>query len=84
MYPELLRQAGIQGRVVLQAIIDTAGRAEPSSIRIMQSPNPEFDQPSRDWLVGALFRPARVRGRAVRVLVAVPLDYHLSGLAAAR
>ncbi len=79
-YPDLLRQAGIQGRVVLRAIIDTAGRAEPSSIRIMQSPNPEFDPPSRDWLLHALFRPARVHGRAVRVLVEVPLDYRITGL----
>src|SRR5216684_5749790 len=30
-YPDLLRQAGIQGRVVVQAIIDTSGRAEPLS-----------------------------------------------------
>jgi periplasmic protein TonB len=79
IYPELLRQAGIQGRVVLRAIIDTTGRAEPVSIIIMQSPNPEFDRPSRDWLAHALFRPARVRGRAVRVLVEVPLDYRITG-----
>lgn len=78
MYPELLRQAGIQGRVLLQAIIDTAGRAEPGSIRVIQSPNPGFDQPSRAWVARALFRPARVRGRAVRVLVEVPLQYRIT------
>lgn len=79
-YPELLRQAGIQGRVLLRAIIDTAGRAEPRSITIVHSPNPGFDQPSRNWMLQALFRPARVHGRAVRVLVEVPLEYRLSGL----
>jgi len=30
-FPELLRQAQIQGRVLVQAIIDTSGRAEPPS-----------------------------------------------------
>ena len=78
-YPELLRQAGIQGRVLIQAVIDTTGRAEPNSIKIIQSPNPGFDQPSRTWIQHALFRPARVHGRAVRVLVQVPLDYRITG-----
>lgn len=78
-YPELLRQAGIQGRVVLQAIIDTTGRAEPGSVKVLQSPNPGFDQPSRNWILHALFRPARVHGRAVRVLITVPLDFRITG-----
>jgi hypothetical protein len=43
-YPELLRQAQIQGRVLVQAIIDTLGRAEPPSVTVLQSPNPGFDQ----------------------------------------
>src|SRR5437588_9898790 len=30
-YPELLRGAGIRGRVVVQAIVDTTGRLEPNS-----------------------------------------------------
>ncbi|HEU5260438.1 MAG TPA: energy transducer TonB [Gemmatimonadales bacterium] len=77
-YPELLRQAGIQGRVVIQAIIDTTGRAEPNSIKIVRSPNPGFDEASRNWMLRALFRPARVRGRAVRVLVEMPIDYRIT------
>lgn len=77
-YPELLRQAGIQGRVMLQAIVDTTGRVEPKSVKIMQSSHPEFDQPSRTWILHALFRPARVHGRAVRVLVEVPVVYSIT------
>lgn len=77
-YPDLLRQAGIEGRVVIRAIIDTSGHAEPNSIRIVRSPNPGFDQPSRNWMLRALFRPARVHGRPVRVLVEVPIDYRIT------
>ncbi len=77
-YPELLRQAGIQGRVVIQAIIDTTGRAEPNSIKIVRSPNPGFDEASRNWMLHAFFRPARVHGRAVRVLVEVPIDFRIT------
>jgi protein TonB len=79
LYPDLLRQAGVQGRVLVQAIIDTAGRAEPNSVKIIQSPNPGFDQPSRQAVLRALFRPARVHGRAVRVLVNIPYDFKISG-----
>jgi protein TonB len=76
-YPELLRQAQIQGRVLVEAIIDTTGRAEPSSIKIVQSPHPGFDQPAKSYMRQALFRPARVHGRPVRVLVRLPIDFKL-------
>ncbi len=76
-YPELLRQAQIQGRVLVEAIIDTMGRAEPSSIKIVQSPHPGFDQSATTYMRQALFRPARVHGRPVRVLVRLPIDFKL-------
>ena len=76
-FPELLRQAQIQGRVLVQAIIDTLGRAEPSSVKVLQSPNPGFDQSAKSYVVKALFRPARVHGRAVRVLIQIPIDFRL-------
>ncbi|HEV8304318.1 MAG TPA: energy transducer TonB [Gemmatimonadales bacterium] len=78
-YPDLLRQAGIQGRVIVQAIIDTSGRAEPPSVKVIQSPNPGFDQPAKTYVLRALFRPARVHGRAVRVLVNLPIDFKITG-----
>ena len=74
-YPDLLRQAGVQGRVLVQAIIDTSGRAEPASVKILQSPNPGFDQAAKNLILKALFRPARVHGRAVRVLINQPVDF---------
>jgi len=74
-YPDLLRQAGVQGRVLVSAIIDTLGRAEPTSVKVVQSPNPGFDQPAKNMVLKSLFRPARVHGRAVRVLVNLPIDF---------
>jgi len=76
-YPDLLRQAAIQGRVLVQAIIDTTGRAEPQSIKVIQSPNPGFDQSAKNYVLRALFRPARVHGRAVRVLINLPIDFKI-------
>lgn len=81
-YPSLLRQAGIGGRVTLQAVLDTTGRVEPGSIRLLEAPAPGFERSSRQWMLKAVFRPARLRGRAVRVMVRVPLDYTLTSGAA--
>jgi len=78
VYPALLRQARIQGRVILRAIIDTTGRVEPASVRIMKSPSPAFDQPTKDWVMKALFRPARLHGRGVRVFINLPVDYSIT------
>lgn len=78
VYPALLKQAGIQGRVLLRAIVDTTGRIEPTSVRILQSPNAAFDEPTREWLMKALFRPARMHGRAVRAFINLPVDYAIA------
>jgi TonB family protein len=78
VYPALLKQAGIQGRVILPAVIDTTGRVEPASIRILKSPHPAFDQPTKDWVLKALFRPARLRGRGVRVFINLLVDYSIT------
>ena len=67
----------VQGRVLVQAIIDTTGGAEPSSVMIIQSPNPGFDQPAKNYVLRALFRPGRVHGRAVRVLLNLPIDFKI-------
>jgi TonB family protein len=74
-YPELLRHAGIEGRVIVQAIIDTTGRAEPASVKVIESPNPGFDQAAINWVRRALFRPARVNGQAVRALMKMPIEF---------
>ena len=73
-----MKQAGIQGRVILHAIVDTTGRVEPASVRIIKSPSPAFDQPTKDWVLKALFRPARLHGRGVLVLINLPVDYSLT------
>src|SRR6266496_6059887 len=79
VYPELLRRAGVEGRVLLQAIIDTMGRAEPASVKIISSPNPGFDESAKQWILRTLFRPGRLHGRAVRVLINLPCDFKIHG-----
>ena len=76
-YPDLLRQAGVRGRVVLEAVIDTLGHVEPGSVLVVESAHPAFVAPAQHSLLASLFRPARVRGRAVRVRVRLAFDFVL-------
>jgi hypothetical protein len=76
-YPDLLRQAGVHGRVVLEAVIDTLGRVEPGSVVVVESAHPAFVAPVQHSLLASLFRPARVSGRAVRVRVRLAFDFVL-------
>src|SRR5256712_155885 len=76
-YPPALRQAGLQGRVTVQAVIDTLGRAEPASLKVIARPNTAFDKSALAYVLHAVFRPARVKGRAVRALIKVPVDYRI-------
>ncbi len=75
VYPPLLQQAGIEGTVMVQAIIDTMGRVEPTSIKITQTANPGFNESAKAAVLKSLFRPARVYGKAVRVLIQIPIAY---------
>ena len=75
VYPELLRQAGVQGRVVLEAVVDTTGRVLPQSILVVSGTNPAFVAPARQALLATLFRPARVGGKAVQMRIRIPYDF---------
>ncbi len=76
-YPDILRQAGLEGAVMVEAIIDTLGRAEPGSVRIIQSASPGFDASAKDVILKSLYRPGRVAGQVVRVLVNVPVNFSI-------
>jgi len=78
-YPELLRQAGIQGRVLLEAVVDTTGRVASDSILVVFTTNPAFVAPARQALVSTLFRPAMVGGRPMRMRVRVPYEFTIRG-----
>jgi len=66
-YPPLLRQAGIQGPVRVSFTVDTAGRVEPASVRIVRSPNPGFDFAVKRAVSTWRYVPASLCGRPGRV-----------------
>jgi TonB family protein len=68
-YPEALRAAGIEGAVTLEFVVDTTGRVEGGSVRVLSSAADAFVVSVRDALAGTRYHPALVGGRRVRQLV---------------
>ena len=68
-YPPQLRDAGIQGEVIMQFVVNSAGCAEPVSIRALAATNPGFVPNVQATLRRLRFEPARHRGKRVPVLV---------------
>ncbi len=77
-YPNALRTAGIEGRVVVLFVVNEEGRIEPSSVRFAQSDNTLFEAAVRDALAGMRFGAAEVGGKKVRQLVQMPFVFSLS------
>ena len=65
----------MQGRVLVQMVLDTLGRVERRSIQFATAPDPGFLMPVQQYLAFARFRPARRNGRLVRVIVRMPIDF---------
>jgi len=71
--PDSLRRAGARSETVLEFIVDTLGRAEASSIRVIRATDSAFVDEAVALLKTAEFRPGRALGRNVRVLVQMPV-----------
>ncbi|MGH7857732.1 MAG: TonB family protein, partial [Candidatus Binatia bacterium] len=65
-YPVSARQAGIQGTVMLEVVVDRNGRVE--SARILKGVHPALDAAALAAVKSWVYRPTMVGGRAVRVL----------------
>ena len=77
-YPDMLRQAGVEGEVLAQFVVDTTGRAEPSSLKILKSSHDLFIQSVKNALPQMKFIPAEVGGRKVKQLVQQPFTFSIS------
>ena len=77
-YPDILRQAGIEGRVLVEVVIDTTGHAERGSMRILTSTHQLFEGPAREVVQGSTYSPGKIQGRAVRVRVQVPINFTIA------
>ncbi|UCG43270.1 MAG: energy transducer TonB [candidate division WOR-3 bacterium] len=76
VYPELARQAGIEGQAVVQALVDTDGSIIDAKI-LKSSGNTSLDNEAVQAAMRATFTPAKQRDQAVRVWVSIPYRFTL-------
>ena len=74
-YPGPLSAAHVQGNAGVEFVVDTLGRPEPASFRVVETSNPLFADAVREALPGMRFRPAELHGRRVRQRVQQPSGF---------
>jgi TonB family protein len=77
LYPPVLRDAGITGRVMLSFVVDSDGAIDPTSVTIVSASRYEFAAASAAVARLLKFSPARIDGRPVPVLVTMPVTWTL-------
>jgi protein TonB len=76
-YPRMMQQASIEGQVTLQFVVEPDGHVSEENIQVLGSTHRAFEGPAKEMIDKCLFRPGRVRGTAVRVLVQMPIAFTL-------
>jgi hypothetical protein len=76
-YPPALQSQGVGGRVIAQFVVDTTGRAEMGTWKLLESSHELFAWASYDAVRNARFYPAEAGGRKVRQLVQQTLGFRL-------
>jgi TonB family protein len=79
-YPEELRLANLEGEVLVQFVVDTLGRADMRTFRILGPPRVyrEFAVSVIKTLPKMRFTPAEIRGCKVKQLVQLPFAFKLN------
>jgi periplasmic protein TonB len=77
-YPDMLRSAGMTGRVVAEFVVDSGGRVRAGSLVIVESTHELFASSVRRTVPSFRFTPARVRGQRVAQRVRVPFEFEIS------
>jgi TonB family protein len=81
VYPAIAQQAGVQGIVIIEAIIGTDGAVQ--SARVLR-PVPLLDQAALDAVTQWRYAPTLLNGQPVPVIMTVTVTFSLNGQQAAR
>ena len=77
-YPDMLRSANVEGEVLAQFVVDTTGRAEVNTFKVLKSSHDLFTNSVKSALANMKFYPAEVGGRKVKQLVQMPFVFSLN------
>jgi periplasmic protein TonB len=76
-YPSMLQSAGVEGDVRAQFVVDTLGRVEQGSVRVLDAAHDQFAAAVLTALARARFKPAEAGGRKVRQLAEQTFTFRL-------
>ena len=68
-YPPKLKADGVEGEVLLEFIVDTNGKMEPKSLKVVRATNAEFAAAVQRTVSSATFAPATLNNKRVRQVV---------------
>jgi protein TonB len=77
-YPDILRQAGVEGEALVSFVVDTTGRADVASFKIIRTTHELFATAVKNALPRMRFIPAEVGDRKVRQLVQQPFSFAIT------
>lgn len=77
VYPPVLLTRGIEGSAVMRFVIDSTGRVDMSTVRVMDATHQEFARAVRDAMPRMKFRPAKRGAVPVRQLVEQPYMFRI-------
>jgi protein TonB len=77
-YPDMLRSANVEGEVLAQFVVDTTGRADMSTFKVLKTTHDLFTNAVKSTLPNMKFYPAEVGGRKVKQLVQMPFQFNLT------
>ncbi len=78
-FPDMLRSGGMGGKVTIQVAVDTTGRADMSTFKVLESSSELLTREVKAVLPQWRFFPAEIGTRKVRMLVNIPFNFNLSG-----
>jgi len=76
-YPDILRSSSIEGEVLAQFVVDTTGRVEVATFKVIRTSHELFSASVRQALPQMRFLAAEVGGRKVKQLVQQPFVFAL-------
>ncbi len=76
-YPDELRDAKIEGQVLVQFVLDTLGHPDMDTFKVIKSTHDLFTNTVKASLPNMLFYPAQVGGRPVKQLIQMPFNFNL-------
>jgi TonB family protein len=74
-YPDSLRRLGVDGKVIVELVVNVDGNLDPASLNLVSSTHQLFTDAVQQSLASAKFRVATLRSRPVRQVLQVPFVF---------